>query len=192
MNRPTIVDQRSAETTISRREADRRPGFAETTIMATEEFLTFAVGRGQFAVSLLHLAEVLGTRDIPPAVQTRQWQTRIVRHAATVPVLDLRIGVGAPVEWDEFTRVVILWTGPAWLQRVRLGLVVDRLGEVVGADPATFSAPASVAALLRPHVAGVIQNETVNAAVLETSMLHTMALLDAELFRRGNAPRRWP
>lgn len=92
------------------------------------EFLTFTLGREEYAVDILQVQEIRGYDPVTPIAHTPQFIKGVVNlRGAIVPIVDLRIKfqLGNP-EYHERTVVIILnFSG-----RI-VGAVVDGVSDVV-------------------------------------------------------------
>ena len=92
------------------------------------QYLTFALGKEEYAVEILRVQEIKGWSAVTPIPNSPAYVKGVMNLRGTVvPILDLRIklGLDAPA-YDRFTVIVVVTVG----SRV-VGLVVDAVSDVL-------------------------------------------------------------
>lgn len=92
------------------------------------QYLTFALGKEEYAVEILRVQEIKGWSAVTPIPNAPSYVKGVMNLRGTVvPILDLRIkfGLDAPA-YDRFTVIVVVTVA----SRV-VGLVVDAVSDVL-------------------------------------------------------------
>lgn len=119
----------------------------------TAQYLTFTLGREEYAVDILKVQEIRGYDAVTAIANTPAFIKGVINlRGVIVPIVDLRIkfNVGNAT-YNEFTVVIILNV----LQRV-VGIVVDGVSDVIALPPEqTKAAPEFGAALDMKFIKGL-------------------------------------
>ena len=108
-----------------------REGAAKTDERAGK-YLTFQLGREEFAIQVLKVREIMGVQDITAVPQTPAHVKGVINlRGKVVPVVDLRLKFRLPqVEYTQRTCIIVVqvdFQGTALL----MGIVVDGVSEVL-------------------------------------------------------------
>lgn len=97
-----------------------------------QEFLTFTLGREEYAIDILKVQEIRGYESVTSIANAPAFIKGVINLRGTiVPIVDLRIKFGlGRVEYTPFTVVIILNVA----DRV-VGVVVDSVSDVVALKP---------------------------------------------------------
>lgn len=97
-----------------------------------QEFLTFTLGREEYAIDILKVQEIRGYDSVTSIANAPAFIKGVINLRGTiVPIVDLRIKFGLGlVEYTPFTVVIILNVG----ERV-VGAVVDSVSDVIALPP---------------------------------------------------------
>ena len=108
---------------------------------AAGKFLTFCLGKEEFAVRVLNVREIIGIQDITTVPQTPAFVKGVINlRGKVIPVVNLRLRFGIEErEYDDRTCIVV-----AEVDRVLIGLIVDTVEEVMETGR-VISLPAIVA-----------------------------------------------
>lgn len=96
------------------------------------KYLTFNLGREEFAVSVLHVREIIGIQDITAVPQTPAAIKGVINlRGKVIPVVDLRLKFGMPEQaHTERTCIIVIQVdregGP-----IMAGIIVDEVSEVL-------------------------------------------------------------
>jgi len=92
------------------------------------EFLSFQLGKEQFALEILKVQEIRGYGEITKIANTPDYIKGVTNlRGKIVPIIDLRIRLNFKVvEYDELTVVIILN-----LKGQNIGIVVDSVSDVI-------------------------------------------------------------
>ncbi|AYC32584.1 chemotaxis protein CheW [Pseudomonas cavernae] len=101
---------------------------AELAIQQAQEYLTFTLGREEYAIDILRVQEIRGYDQVTAIANSPAFIKGVINlRGAIVPIVDLRIKFNlASVTYDEFTVVIILNIG-----RRIVGAVVDSVSDVI-------------------------------------------------------------
>ncbi|TBW37611.1 chemotaxis protein CheW [Siculibacillus lacustris] len=132
---------------------------APTTLRTSSEsqFVSLGIGAEVFAVPVDTVLEIL---DMQPVFRVPETPTHVLGlidlRGRSVPVLDLRTKLGLPaIPATETTRILVLEVAVAG-RRLVLGLVADRVIEVMALDAADIEPPPDVGVGWRSaYIAGV-------------------------------------
>jgi purine-binding chemotaxis protein CheW len=104
----------------------------------TGQFLTFSIGREEYAIDILKVQEIKGYSAITPIPNAPAYVKGVMNLRGTIiPVLDLRTRLGLPtVEYNRFTVIVVVTVGTKVM-----GLVVDNVTDVLTIPHADIQAP---------------------------------------------------
>ena len=97
-----------------------------------QEFLTFTLGREEYAIDILKVQEIRGYDSVTTIANAPAFIKGVINLRGTiVPIVDLRIKFGlGQVEYTPFTVVIILNVA----ERV-VGVVVDSVSDVMALAP---------------------------------------------------------
>jgi purine-binding chemotaxis protein CheW len=92
------------------------------------QFLTFALGTGEYGVPILNVQEIKGFSPVTPIPNTPEYVRGVMNLRGTIiPVIDLRLRLGMPpIECGPFTVIIVLAVGT----RV-VGTIVDGVSDVL-------------------------------------------------------------
>ncbi len=133
------------------------------------QLATFFLGDYCFGIDLLEIQEINRQRDLTEVPHTAEHVRGVINlRGEVVTVLDLRTMLGlAPLEFTRLTRNIILQSGGE-----PVGLLVDRLADVVSATTGDLQAPpANVAGVEARCILGVHQTEEQLVVVLRLEEL---------------------
>jgi purine-binding chemotaxis protein CheW len=117
------------------------------------QFVTFRVGRQEFAFDILQVERILRYSEPSPLPKAPEFLEGVMPYGdAAVPVIDLRkrFELDAPIR--EETRLMVLE-----LETQRVAVLVDEVREVLRVDSTSISAPGPVVSgLAAIYIAGII------------------------------------
>jgi purine-binding chemotaxis protein CheW len=106
-------------------------GLANLSVSAGEEFLTFRLGREEYAIDILNVREIRSQEPVTHIADTAAFLMGVIDlRGSIVPILDLRIKFGLPQGSDDSTVVIILS-----IDGRITGIVVDAVSDVVSLLP---------------------------------------------------------
>ena len=102
------------------------------------QYLTFKLGREEYAIEILRVQEIRGHSRITPIPNTPAHVKGVINLRGTVvPVVDLRRRLGMPETSDmKFSAIVVVTIGTKIV-----GLFVDEVSDVVDIQDAAVQAP---------------------------------------------------
>jgi purine-binding chemotaxis protein CheW len=112
---------------------EANPGAAER---VAGKFLTFDLAQEEYGLEILRVREILGLMEITPVPKTPDYVLGVINlRGKVIPVVDLRLKFGLPYqEPDERTCVIVVEVATEG-DTVHMGIVVDRVNEVVDVKP---------------------------------------------------------
>ena len=133
------------------------PSSIGSTTAGETQFVSLGIGAEVFAVPVTAVLEILDMRPVFHIPETPAHMLGLIDlRGRSVPVLDLRGKLGLPpVPPTETTRILVLEVDLSD-RRVVLGLVADRVIEVMGLAPADIEPPPDVGSRWRSdYIAGI-------------------------------------
>jgi purine-binding chemotaxis protein CheW len=102
--------------------ADQRPG----------KYLTFLLGREEFAIQVLKVREIMGIQDITAVPQTPSYVKGVINlRGKVIPVVDLRLKFCLPeMEYTQRTCIIVVQVESAGTT-LHTGIIVDAVSEVL-------------------------------------------------------------
>jgi purine-binding chemotaxis protein CheW len=102
--------------------ADRRAG----------KYLTFVLGREEFAIRVLRVREIMGIQDITAVPQTPAYVKGVINlRGKVIPVVDLRLKFNLPeMEYTQRTCIIVVQVQAGGVS-LQTGIVVDEVSEVL-------------------------------------------------------------
>jgi purine-binding chemotaxis protein CheW len=142
-----IVDEMQIETSATRRpnsgkaldSAQLSPGVAgkpdvrhPTLDQRTGKYLTFLLGREEFAIQVLKVREIMGIQDITAVPQTPSYVKGVINlRGKVIPVVDLRLKFCLPeIEYTQRTCIIVVRVESAGTP-LHTGIIVDAVSEVL-------------------------------------------------------------
>ncbi|MCA1905520.1 MAG: chemotaxis protein CheW [Desulfarculus sp.] len=100
------------------------------------KFLTFDLAEEEYGLEILRVREIIGMMAITPVPRTPDFVRGVINlRGKVIPVIDLRLKFGLPYkEPDERTCVIVVEVMSDG-RTVQMGIVVDRVNEVVDVKP---------------------------------------------------------
>lgn len=99
---------------------------------ARRQYLTFRIADETYGIPIETVAEIVGLQKITSVPDARPYVKGVINLRGTViPVIDVRVRLAMePLRIDERTCIVVVQ-----LERTLVGLLVDRIAEVIDVDP---------------------------------------------------------
>jgi purine-binding chemotaxis protein CheW len=117
------MDMIKEATHIARQASDRQAAGSQG---AQGEFLTFRLGAEEYGIDILRVQEIRSYEQPTRIANTPEFLRGVVNlRGVIVPIVDLRLKLGCPAEFNAFTVVIVL--------NVRgrvIGAVVDSVSDV--------------------------------------------------------------
>ncbi len=148
------------------------------------KFLTFFLGREEYAIEILKVQEIIGLMSITPVPNMPSYIRGVLNlRGKIIPVMDLRSRFGLPpVEDTTETCIVVVQEG-----QYRMGTVVDKVSEVADIDGANIEdVPSFGNAASSEYLSGIGKHEETVKLLLDVSRV----LFDVpdELMQKDAAP----
>lgn len=96
------------------------------------KYLTFLLGREEFAIRVLKVREIMGIQDITAVPQTPGYVKGVINlRGKVIPVVDLRLKFCLPeVEYTKRTCIIVVQVQAGGVS-LQTGIVVDEVSEVL-------------------------------------------------------------
>src|SRR5690348_7128588 len=109
-----------------------REGVAVKTDERAGKYLTFQLGREEFAIRVLKVREIMGVQDITAVPQTPAHVKGVINlRGKVIPVVDLRLKFGlAETEYTPRTCIIVVQV-QGGANSLLMGVVVDGVAEVL-------------------------------------------------------------
>ena len=100
---------------------------------AAGKFLTFCLGKEEFAVRVLNVREIIGIQDITTVPQTPAFVKGVINlRGKVIPVVDLRLKFGLPEQaHSERTWIIVIQVDSDHGASLNTGVIVDEVSEVL-------------------------------------------------------------
>lgn len=101
------------------------------------KYLTFHLGKEEFAIQVLKVREIMGIQDITAVPQTPMHVKGVINlRGKVVPVIDLRLKFGLPeIEYTQRTCIIVVQVEMA-SSALPIGIIVDGVSEVLNLSSA--------------------------------------------------------
>jgi purine-binding chemotaxis protein CheW len=105
---------------------------AQSTDYRTGKYLTFLLGREEFAIQVLKVREIMGIQDITAVPQTPQYVKGVINlRGKVIPVVDLRLKFCLPeIDYTQRTCIIVVQVQSAGVA-LHTGIIVDAVSEVL-------------------------------------------------------------
>lgn len=96
------------------------------------KYLTFLLGREEFAIQVLKVREIMGILDITAVPQTPPYVKGVIDlRGKVIPVVDLRLKFSLPeLEYTQRTCIIVVQVQAAGMA-LHTGIIVDEVSEVL-------------------------------------------------------------
>jgi purine-binding chemotaxis protein CheW len=96
------------------------------------KFLTFDLAEEEYGLEILRVREIIGLMEITPVPKTPDYVLGVINlRGKVIPVIDLRLKFGLPYKEPDDRTCVIVVEVATEADTVQMGIVVDRVNEVV-------------------------------------------------------------
>ena len=96
------------------------------------KYLTFCLGKEEFAIQVLRVREIMGMQDITAVPQTPPYMKGVINlRGQIVPVIDLRLKFGFPEVEATAATCIIVVQFHSGKDTLLMGLLVDAVSEVL-------------------------------------------------------------
>jgi purine-binding chemotaxis protein CheW len=138
-----------------------REGVAVKTDERAGKYLTFQLGREEFAIRVLKVREIMGIQDITAVPQTPPYVKGVINlRGKVIPVIDLRLKFGlAEIEYTQRTCIIVVQV-ELDAAAMLMGLVVDAVSEVLNLAAADIeNTPDFGSGVVTPYLLGMAKNK---------------------------------
>lgn len=114
--------------------ANLAPGEAGSSLAEriSGKYLTFDLAEEEYGLEILRVREIIGMMDITPVPRTPDYVLGVINlRGKVIPVIDLRLKFGLPYKDPDDRTCVIVVEVMSEGSTVQMGIVVDRVNEVV-------------------------------------------------------------
>lgn len=121
------------------------------------KYLSFQLGREEYAIQVLRVREIMGLQDITVVPQTPDYVKGVINlRGKVIPVIDLRLKFGLPAaEYTQRTCVIVVQI-PAAQGSTLMGVVVDAVSEVLNlAESEIENTPDMGPGISMPYILGM-------------------------------------
>jgi purine-binding chemotaxis protein CheW len=125
------------------------------------KYLTFQLGREEFAIQVLKVREIMGVQDITAVPQTPAHVKGVINlRGKVVPVVDLRLKFRLPeMEYTQRTCIIVVqveFQGTALM----MGIVVDAVSEVLNLAAGDIEdTPEFGSGVVTPYILGMAKSK---------------------------------
>jgi purine-binding chemotaxis protein CheW len=140
-----------------------------------QKFLRFELAGEFYGLDILKIMEINGMMDITAVPQTPQFMKGLINlRGKVIPVIDLRLKFGLPEEsYTERTSIIVIefkTVGGA----TQMGIVVDRVSEVITINMADIDpAPEFGTRLRSEYIKGMAKTKTQVLIILDIELILT-------------------
>ena len=109
---------------------------AESTTTHAGKYLTVTLDNEVYGIAVLTVREIIRVQKITPVPQMPDYVKGVINlRGRVIPVVDLRLKFGLQAEFTERTCIVVVQVKLASGDAVQMGLIVDKVEEVVIITP---------------------------------------------------------
>ncbi|MBX5494432.1 MAG: purine-binding chemotaxis protein CheW [Bryobacteraceae bacterium] len=144
------------------------------------KYLTFSLGREEFAIQVLKVREIMGVEEITAVPQTPPYVKGVINlRGKVIPVVDLRLKFKLPeLEYTQRTCIVVVQISMG-TSVLPMGIIVDSVSEVLNLAPADIeNTPDFGAGVTLPYVMGMAKIKGKVKILLDID--HVMTAQDLE------------
>ena len=143
-------------------------------------YLTFSLGKEEFAMPLLQVKEVIALPEVTPVPQTPNYFKGIMNlRGQVISILDLRTKLGITAVQTEETAVIICDISPYCV-----GIIVDAVNSVIAATDEEIAPKPDLTSQRSEAISGVYQRK--NSLVLLLDIGKTLNLTDQVIVKQAN------
>jgi purine-binding chemotaxis protein CheW len=108
----------------------------------SNRFLTFGLGEENYAIPILNIKEIIGMMNITHIPRLPDFIKGVINlRGQIIPVIDLRLKFGLQGrDYDERTSIIVVELQTRDEMMI-IGLVVDKVNEVLNINPSDIEAP---------------------------------------------------
>jgi purine-binding chemotaxis protein CheW len=151
------------------------PAVAAKTDQRAGKYLTFDLGKEEFAIQVLRVREIMGVQEITAVPQTPVYVKGVINlRGKVIPVVDLRLKFGMPEqEYTARTCIIVVQVEQAG-QRMLTGVVVDEVSEVLTLQTGEIEdTPDFGRGVATPYLLGMAKSKGKVKILLDINMVMT-------------------
>jgi purine-binding chemotaxis protein CheW len=141
----------------------------------TGKYLTFQLGKEEFAIQVLRVREIMGVQEITAVPQTPPYVKGVLNlRGKVIPVVDLRLKFGMQeAEYTQRTCIIVVQIDQDGA-RVLTGIVVDGVSEVLTLSPGDLEdTPDFGRGVATPYLLGMAKIKGTVKILLDINMVMT-------------------
>ncbi len=148
--------------------------------MLIGKYLMFVLAAVEYGVRVLRVKEIMGVQEIPPAPAwcANYFRGIINLRGKMIPVIDLRLKFDEP-EATHTQRTCIIIIQPENELRLRVGLLVDGVSEVLSVAAGDVESVGNVGGMPIDHIAGVVKVKGKTKILLDSEKILSDADIEA-------------
>lgn len=152
---------------------------AEGTSKGPGQFISFAIGQDQYGVNIMAVREIKGWSQINPLPGQPDYMRGVLNlRGAMVPIVDLRCRFQQGTTETTPLHVVIV----VQIAGRQVGLLADRVLDIVDVEPARIQAVPRIAAAARTDfLSGLVNIDSGMVALIDLSRLLAASIAGADL-----------
>ncbi|HHU05652.1 MAG TPA: purine-binding chemotaxis protein CheW [Clostridiales bacterium] len=121
-----------------------------------DRYLLFNIDDTKYGVSLEYVLEIINVQTITQVPGVAHYIKGIINlRGKIIPIIDVRLKLGLPErEYDDKTCIIVLN-----VNEVQVGVIVDRVSEVVNAENSQLSVPSEVGEATSRYLSSILELE---------------------------------
>jgi purine-binding chemotaxis protein CheW len=121
-----------------------------------DRYLLFNIDDTKYGVSLEYVLEIINVQTITQVPGVAYYIKGIINlRGKIIPIIDVRLKLGLPErEYDDKTCIIVLN-----VNEVQVGVIVDRVSEVVNAENSQLSVPSEVGEATSRYLSSILELE---------------------------------
>lgn len=121
-----------------------------------DRYLLFDIDDTKYGVSLEYVLEIINVQTITTVPGVAHYIKGIINlRGKIIPIIDVRLKLGLPErEYDDKTCIIVLN-----VNEVQVGVIVDRVSEVVNAENSQLSVPSEVGEATSRYLSSILELE---------------------------------
>jgi len=139
------------------------------------KYLTFGLGKEEYAIQVLQVREIMGVQEITAVPQTPEYVKGVINlRGKVIPVIDLRLKFGfPPQEYTQRTCIIVVQIERDAI-RMPIGIVVDEVSEVLTLQAADIEdTPDFGRGTTLPYILGMAKSKGKVKILLDINMVVT-------------------
>ncbi len=139
------------------------------------KYLTFALGKEEFAIQVLRVREIMGIQEITAVPQTPEHVKGVLNlRGKVVPVVDLRLKFDLPEQEYTARSCIIVAQIESRAGKLLIGIIVDGVSEVLTLAAADIEdTPDFGSGVETPYILGMAKVKNKVKILLDINMLFT-------------------